>query len=399
MFDLNNPKTLLVNSAVEDALINDMSETAFRRLLSHGYNMKLSDISLQEKWPVMAKINNFVVPITRFRLTREQVSRAVSLLHRTTDGDESPQMIIMSGQPAKMSYTFKVKDEKKQTRNVRYRVFINRNGERGFSVRMRLNNDDIFNLSDIGMSEESPIYQHMFASKGLNLITGAVDSGKTTLMYALLKHYILHSGASKFIDTYENPIEADLEAVALNNMIYNMVVSQAPVPSGVKDFLDGIMASLRRNSDIILLGEARTSDEIKAVVDGVGLTGKLFMATLHTINVSTTFTRLQHGIKTSSAAETDAKLYDMIEALNLVVSQKLLSTVDKKRVAVNEHLYLDNAIKKELHATPMEKLARKVQDIMNDNNATMVHKAKVLLDDGTISTDEFQQFKLSFADD
>ena len=262
---------------------------------------------------------------------------------------------------------------------------------------MRLNSEDIYNLEDIGLTKDSIIYKNMFPMKGINLITGSVDSGKTTLIYACLKEFILHDERHAFIDTYENPIEGDLENLVIEHSIENKSVRQCPSPQGVKTFSEGIENSLRKNSDIILAGEVRTSDEVTAIINGALATGKLIMATLHTDSIPVTFSRLLNSLHSSNEGKMRALVYDLIKSMNIIVSQKLLTTVDIKRVAVNEVLIFTKELKERLTSVPMERLTHEITQVMIESKNTMVNKAEILLSKGVISQDVFDEFKRNFA--
>jgi Tfp pilus assembly pilus retraction ATPase PilT len=233
--------------------------------------------------------------------------------------------------------------------------------------------------------------------KGLNLFTGSVDSGKTTTIFACLKYFILHDLRSAFINTYENPIEADLRKIAEECPLQNKSVFQCPVPQGVTTFEIGVEQSLRRNADIIVTGEVRTRDEILAVVNGVLATGKLLMATLHTDNIAVTINRLIRTLKTESEGETKSIIYDLISSLNLIVSQKLLTTVDLNRVAVSEVLHFTKEVKERLHNVEIDQISREVKSIMLEKNDTMVDKAKTLFRLGKITETVYNDFKESFS--
>jgi Tfp pilus assembly pilus retraction ATPase PilT len=155
--------------------------------------------------------------------------------------------------------------------------------------------------------------------------------------------------------------------------------------------------SLRRNADIIVTGEVRTRDEILAVVNGVLATGKLLMATLHTDNIAVTINRLIRTLKTESEGETKSIIYDLISSLNLIVSQKLLTTVDLNRVAVSEVLHFTKEVKERLHNVEIDQISREVKSIMLEKNDTMVDKAKTLFRMGKITETVYNDFKESFS--
>lgn len=396
-FDLSNPSTLFLPTHIEERATTNVDENAFREILKHGHEMSISDISIQELSPIMIKINNLVYPITKRPLTRHIVQKMISILHGASEGDNSAYQKIMHGQPSNSTYSFKILNEDGTRTSVRYRYNVIRDQEVSVCITMRLNNDEIKDLSNIGLDENHVIYKNMFPMKGLNLITGSVDSGKTTLIYACLGHFIKYSPRAAFIHTYESPIEGNLKGYAHRHRVMNKVVSQTPVPGGVKTFTEGIENSLRRNTDIILIGEIRTRSEVEAVMTGVNVTGKLLMGTLHTDSTAMTIDRLINALHSENESETRAKVYQLLSAMNMIVSQKLLSTVDKKRIAVNECLTFDIALKRRLQNIPPEKLTREIEEIMLNSNGTMVHKAKEHMLSGRISKDVYNEFKSSFS--
>lgn len=395
-FDLMIPETLLVPESLEDMIVNSMDANVFRRILLHGYNLEVSDISFQEGMPIIIKKNNLVFRITRSYLQRATIKNIVSVLHNAQEGDDSALTNIMQGNPSNLTYSYKVPIPG-GNKGIRYRVNVLREGERGVSLVMRLNKEDIFDLNQIGLSEDDVIYKNMFPTKGLNLVTGSVDSGKTTLLYACLKHFILNSPRSAFIDTYESPIEGNLRDLPSKFEIFNKKVSQMAVPSAVNSFSAGITESLRRNADIILTGEIRTPDEVNGVINGVMQTGKLILGTMHTDNTSMSVNRMIYALNNNSEAEVKSKVYDLLSSLNMVVSQKLLETVDMKRTAVNETFIVTKEIRDRLQALPIDRIAREIKGIMIEEKATIVDRAKIKLEHGKISEETFDKFKASYS--
>lgn len=396
-FDLNNPDSLLISPSLEDAIINEMDTKVFRQILTHGKRLGVSDISFQEGMPLMIKKNNLVFPISRSFLQRTSIANAISVIHNANIGDDSALTEVMQGRPSNPTYTFNLRDAEQRMTKIRYRINVVKEGEKSASIIMRLNNDEIADLKSIGLSEEHEIYQNMFPSKGLNLITGTMDSGKTTLIYSCLKHFILHSPRSAFIDTLESPIEGDLMSLPPMHRVFNKKVNQIPVPGGVRSFSEGITECLRRNTDIILTGEIRTPDEVNGVINGVLQTGKLIIGTMHTDNAAVSINRMVYALNNNNASEVRAKVFDLLSSLNMIVSQKLLETVDFKRCAVNETFLLNKEIRDTLQALPVEHLSKEIKGIMNEQKRTIVHNAQSKLEQGIISEEIYEKFKASYS--
>jgi type II secretory ATPase GspE/PulE/Tfp pilus assembly ATPase PilB-like protein len=102
---------------------------------------------------------------------------------------------------------------------------------------------------------------------GLVLVVGPTGMGKTTTLYAILKH--LNDGTRK-IHTIEDPIEFTLEGIHQ---------SQVNLRRGV-DFPDLLRAILRQSPDIIMVGEIRDAVTADIVVRAAN-SGQLVFATSH----------------------------------------------------------------------------------------------------------------------
>jgi twitching motility protein PilT len=106
---------------------------------------------------------------------------------------------------------------------------------------------------------------------GLAIFTGRVGSGKTTTMLSVLDH--LNATAEKHICTVEDPIEVRLTPK-------RSLVTQREVGLDVPDFVGGIVASLRQDADVILVGELRTPEAVQACVTAASV-GRMVITQLH----------------------------------------------------------------------------------------------------------------------
>lgn len=396
-FDLTKPESLLVPEELDDEILNNFNERTLRKIFTHGKLLGVSDISFQEGVPVIFKKSNMVFKMSRIPLQKTTLVKIIGALYQAREGDDTAYTRVMGAEDSNTSYTFKISLPGKPTESVRYRVNCLRDGETSVSSVCRLNNDKILNLEEIGLTPDDEIIKNMFPMKGLNLITGAVDSGKTTLIYAGLKYFIHNDPRSAFINTFENPIEADLRREARESKLGNKVALQCPVPEGVKTYSDGVKQALRRNADIILAGEVRTGSEVKGLINATLSTGKLVMATLHTDSIKMTISRLLNELHSANEGEMKATIFNLISSLNMIVSQKLLTTVSLGRVAVNEVLIFTPEIRKVLLKAELSEIPEIISDIMVTNNATMVDKAKILLEKGIISEKVYTDFYKSFS--
>jgi general secretion pathway protein E len=114
---------------------------------------------------------------------------------------------------------------------------------------------------------------------GLVLATGPTGSGKTTTLYAALRH-ILASRAVNAVAVLD-PVEYDLPGV-----------TQVEVDAGQKlGFATALRSLLRHDPDVILVGEIRDGETAELALRAA-LTGHLVLSTLHTTDAVGAVARL-----------------------------------------------------------------------------------------------------------
>ncbi len=113
---------------------------------------------------------------------------------------------------------------------------------------------------------------------GLLLVTGPTGSGKTTTLYAMLKHV---DRPEKNLLTVEDPVEYQLEGI-------NQVNARADI--GLT-FARTLRSILRQDPDVIMVGEIRDAETADMAVKSA-LTGHLVLSTLHTNDAAGTIVRM-----------------------------------------------------------------------------------------------------------
>lgn len=144
----------------------------------------------------------------------------------------------------------------------------------GEKVVLRLlgNKENLLNLNQMGFSKMNLKYfkDMISASSGLIVITGPVNSGKSTLLYASLNYL---NRLDTNIITIEDPVELNLDGI--NQMQINQKAGM--------DYAVALRASLRQDPDIVMIGEIRDEMVAKQAIT-TALTGHLVLTTLHTKN-------------------------------------------------------------------------------------------------------------------
>lgn len=136
-------------------------------------------------------------------------------------------------------------------------------------------------LPDLGMrvDDHQLFTDAITRAHGLSLITGPTGSGKTSTMYAALRH--VKGTSSKSIVTIEDPVECDLPGV-----------TQIDVDGERLTYAHALRSVLRHDPDVILIGEIRDAESADIAVRAA-LTGHLVLSTLHTHSATAAITRLR----------------------------------------------------------------------------------------------------------
>ncbi len=118
--------------------------------------------------------------------------------------------------------------------------------------------------------------------RGLVLVTGPTGSGKTTTLAAMIDH--INQNRSVNIVTIEDPIEVIHE----DKMA---MVNQREVGVDTRGFLTALRGAMRQDPDVILVGEMRDGETVKAAL-AAAETGHFVMSTLHTVDAQESVNRI-----------------------------------------------------------------------------------------------------------
>ncbi|MFI5370403.1 MAG: ATPase, T2SS/T4P/T4SS family [Candidatus Eisenbacteria bacterium] len=135
-------------------------------------------------------------------------------------------------------------------------------------------------LADLGFLPEDLATVRRFLSRpqGIVIVTGPIGTGKTTLLYAALRH-IHHE--TRNIVTVEDPVEYQIPGI---NQVQVDDKSRKTFPSALR-------AVLRQDPDVIMIGEIRDK-ETAQIAFRAAATGHLVLTTLHTHDAPSAVSRL-----------------------------------------------------------------------------------------------------------
>src|SRR4051794_36630301 len=184
--------------------------------------------------------------------------------------------------------------------------------------------------------------------RGLLLVTGPTGSGKTTSLASMLN--FLNDNYDRHMITLEDPIE-------YYHKHKKSTVNQREVNIDVPDFKEGIRRALRMDPDVILVGEMRDLDTIRAALEAAE-TGHLVFGTLHTSGASSTIDRV---VTVFPENEQDQIRTQLAGALIGVLSQALLPKKGEGLVAAYEMMVVTPAIRNLVRENKVYRIDSSVQ--------------------------------------
>jgi len=167
---------------------------------------------------------------------------------------------------------------------------------------------------------------------GLVLVTGATGSGKSTTLAAMIDR--INRNRDEHIVTIEDPIE-------FLHKHNRCLVNQREIGSDTLSFTNALKSALRQDPDVVLIGEMRDLETIRAALT-IAETGHLTFATLHTNSAVQTIHRIVNAFPADEQQTIRAQLGFVLQG---VICQMLVPKVGGGRVMVAEVMDAIPAIK------------------------------------------------------
>ncbi len=164
--------------------------------------------------------------------------------------------------------------------------------------------------------------------RGLILVTGPTGSGKTTTLAGMIDHINEHRDVH--IMTIEDPIE-------VLHFDKRAMVNQREVRVDTEDFTTALRAAMRQDPDVILVGEMRDDETVKAALTA-SETGHLVLSTLHTTDAQETVARI---IDFFPPHEQKQIRLSLAGALRGIVCQRLIPRADGRGRCVSMEIAIN----------------------------------------------------------
>jgi twitching motility protein PilT len=208
---------------------------------------------------------------------------------------------------------------------------------------------------------------------GLVLVTGPTGSGKSTTLAAMIDH--INRTRPGHILTIEDPVE-------FVHQPRKCFITHKEVGEHVPSFLEAIRSAGRENADLILVGELRGAETMKAALQLASF-GILIYATVHTNSASATIDRYVNAFPADQQPQIRGLLADSLVG---IVAQQLLPKADGSgRVAVHEILLGSGALASLIREGKTQQIGSYMQSGLSEGMQPMDLALEKLVRAGTIT--------------
>jgi len=318
-----------------------------------------SDIFFTAGAPIQIKINGTLMPINSQLLDPAQVKKISYELMTEAQIKEF-----------EAGHEMNFAQNAGELGNFRVNIFQQKNT---VAMVIRFVKPDVPAIETLGLP---PILKEVIMEKlGLILIVGSTGSGKSTTMASMID--FRNAGRSGHILTIEDPIEFIFKHK-------KSIVNQREVRVDTNSYEAALISAMREAPDLLMVGEIRDRETLQSSLL-FAQTGHLCMSTLHANNSYNALNRIIGFFPRDARESLQA---DLSIALRAVISQRLVKTVDGKRVAAVEVMLNTKHIQELIKAGEINQIKDAMEQSLSPGSKTFEQALFDLYKTGRISMDE-----------
>jgi twitching motility protein PilT len=225
-----------------------------------------------------------------------------------------------------------------------------------------------------GLNLPSDLSRFCSEERGIVLVAGATNSGKTTTLAAMVNH--INENFRKHIVTVEDPIE----------YLYQdrlSIINQREVGVDTDSFRQALKHVLRQDPDTIVIGEMRDSHSFTAALQSAE-TGHLVLSTIHSSSAANAIDRTLDFFG-DSESRTQAR-FQLAHNLVVVVCQRLIPAMKTDTlVPVIEVMTASPLVRKLILGNQLNKLPQAIQSGQESDMITFNQSILKLIRSGVIT--------------
>lgn len=344
MTEDNSTEIAPVNGEPEKPTREQRSEGRDGRLVVALENLKqlcyqciefgASDVHITSEWVPLYRVCGKLVAADDVKLTAEEVAAmSIALMSKRQRELFKQELTLDTGFSTPSGERFRVN------------VYL----EKGrYAIALRYLKDELKSVEELGL----PKCVHEIAQlhSGLVLVAGATGSGKSTTLATIL-HEINRTRPAHII-TIEDPIEI----IYKNQM---SLIHQRELLADVPDFASAVIHSLREDPDVLMVGEMRDLETMRAVLTAAE-TGHLVLSTVHASDAVGVIDRL---VGTFPGDEQTLARHRLSVVLQGVLAQRLLPTTEGDgRIPVVEVLRKTPAVSNLIDTNKMQHIPSAMEE-------------------------------------
>ena len=210
---------------------------------------------------------------------------------------------------------------------------------------------------------------------GLTLVTGITGSGKSATLDAII------DANNRSVDAHVVIVASPVEMV---HEPRRCIVRHREVGKDVRSFKQGAIEALRQDPDIIMLGELRDAETITTALEITDSGHKVF-STLHTASAVETIDRIIGEVPELEQDRVKTRLADV---LTCVISQKLVPSLDGKRILAKEVMLTTPSVRAAIKSNNTSEIYQMMQEGSAYGMHTLEQDLKKHYEEGRISLEE-----------